>query len=223
MTSHKEWFSYLEKPKNPGVVATGDDTPHKIANVGEVPLSCVGQKGKLMNVLHVPTITPNLVSIGQIVDQGMQVRFTHLGAFIEQEGRSIARGRREGRMFILDRTEDGPDAALFAKAQKTMSDIDLWHKRIGHVNFQRLQDLQTKQVVFSLPKFSGRTAQICEACQLGKQHRLPFPDDRNQSRNKLEFVLAEADTSFPSSTITRGTRGSTSSRGRAKSSTFSVT
>ena len=102
MTSHKEWFSYLEKPMQPGVVATGDDTPHPIENVGEVPLSHVRQKGKLMNVLHVPTITKNLVSVGQIVDQGMQVRFTHLGCFIEEEGQVIAQGRRDGRMFILD-------------------------------------------------------------------------------------------------------------------------
>jgi hypothetical protein len=98
MTRHKEWFSYLEKPKIPGVVSTGDDTPHPIANVGEVPLSCVGQKGKLMNVLHVSMITQNLVSIGEIFDQGMEVRFTHLGAFIEEEGWIIARGRRDGRM-----------------------------------------------------------------------------------------------------------------------------
>jgi hypothetical protein len=43
-------------------------------------------------------------------------------------------------------------------------------------------------VVFGLPKFSGRTAQICEAYQLGKQHRLPFPNDRNRSRNKLDLI-----------------------------------
>jgi hypothetical protein len=67
-------------------------------------------------------------------------------------------------MFILDRTDDGPDTTLFAKGQKAESDIDLWHKRIGHVNYQRLQDLQTKHVVFGLPKLSGRKAQICEAC-----------------------------------------------------------
>jgi hypothetical protein len=66
-------------------------------------------------MLHVPTIIQNLVSIGQIVDQGMEVRFTHLGAFIEEEGRIIARGRKNGRMFILDRTDDGPDTALFVK------------------------------------------------------------------------------------------------------------
>ena len=69
----------------PGVVATGDDTPHLIANVSEVPLSHVGKKGKLMNVLHVPTIKKNLVSVGQIVDQGMEVRFTYVGCFIEAD------------------------------------------------------------------------------------------------------------------------------------------
>ena len=107
MTSHKEWFSYLEKPMQPGVVATGDDTPHPIENVGEVPLSHVRQNGKLMNVLHVPTITKNLVSVGQIVDQGMQVWFTHLGCFIEEEGQVIAQGRRVGRIFILDTNDVG--------------------------------------------------------------------------------------------------------------------
>ena len=83
MTSHEEWFSYLEKQEQPGVVETGDDTLHPIEHVGEVPLIHVGQKGKLMNVLHVPTITKNMVSVGQIIDQGIQVRFTHLGCFIE--------------------------------------------------------------------------------------------------------------------------------------------
>ena len=119
-----------------------------------------------MNVLHVPTITKNLVSVGQIIDQGMQVRFTHLRCFIEEEGRVIVQGRRDGRMFILDFTYSG--TTMFVKGQKVESDIDLWHKRIGHVNHQWLQDLQSKQVVFGLPKFSGRKAQICEPCQLGK-------------------------------------------------------
>ena len=61
MTSHEEWFLYLEKPEQSGVVEKGDDTPHPIEHVGEVPLSHVGQKGKLMNVLHILTITKNLV------------------------------------------------------------------------------------------------------------------------------------------------------------------
>ena len=119
-----------------------------------------------MNVLHIPTITKNLVSVGQIVDQGMQVRYTHLGCFIEEEGQIIAQGRQEGRMFILDTNDIGP--AMFTKGQKVESYIDLWHKQIGHVNNWRLQELQTKQVVFRLPKFSGGKAQTCEAYPTGE-------------------------------------------------------
>ena len=63
----------MEKPEQPGVIETGDDTPHPIEHIGDVPLSHVGQKGIMKNVLHVPTITKNLVSVEQIVDQGMQV------------------------------------------------------------------------------------------------------------------------------------------------------
>ena len=105
-----------------------------------------------MNVLHVPTIMKNLVLVGQIVNQGMEVQFTHLGCFIDEEGRVIAQGCRDGRMFILDSIDGG--TAMFAKGQKAESDIDLWHKRIGHINYQSLKDLQSKQVVFGLPKFA---------------------------------------------------------------------
>ena len=77
----------------------------------------------------------------------------HLGCFIEEEGQIIAQGHRDGRMFILDTNDVG--TSMFAKGQKVESDIDLWHKRIGHVNYHRLQDLQSKQVVFGLPKFRG--------------------------------------------------------------------
>ena len=60
----------------------------------------------------------------------MQVQFTHLGCFIEEEGQIIAQGRKDGRMFILDTNDVG--TAMFAKGQKVEVDIDLWHKRIGH-------------------------------------------------------------------------------------------
>ena len=111
-----------------------------------------------MNVLHVLTITKNLVSIGQTIDHGMQVRFMHLGCFIEKEGQIIAQGRREGRMFILDTNEVG--TTMFARGQKVKSDIDLWHKRFGHANFPRLREMLTKNIMFGLPKFSARNGHV---------------------------------------------------------------
>jgi hypothetical protein len=78
MTSHKEWFL--------GYVETRDDTTHPIRHIGNVPFGERGKQTYIKNVLHVPTITKNLVSVGQMVEQGMQVRFDQEGCFIEKEG-----------------------------------------------------------------------------------------------------------------------------------------
>ncbi len=67
MTSHGEWFRDTKDLKTPGFVETGDDTTHPITQVGKVPLSMQdGQTNYLKDVLHVPTITKNLVYVGYI-------------------------------------------------------------------------------------------------------------------------------------------------------------
>ena len=92
-------------------------------------------------------------------------------------------------MFILDTNDVG--TTMYAKGQKVEFDIELWHKRFGHINFPKLRDMQSQQVVFGLPKFSDHKGKTCEACQLGKQHRLPFPNARNQSSNKLDLIHSD--------------------------------
>jgi len=70
--------------KTPSFVETSDDTTHPITQIGKVPLSMQdGQMKYLKNVFHVPTITKNLVSIGQMVEQGLQVTFNPNGSFVE--------------------------------------------------------------------------------------------------------------------------------------------
>ena len=57
-------------------------------------------------------------------------------------------------MFYMFLDINDVETALFTKGQKVESNIDLSQKRIGHINYQRLQDLQLKHwVVFKLPKF----------------------------------------------------------------------
>ena len=106
MTSHGEWFKELQNLTNPGFVETGDDTAHPIEHTRNVPLSMMDGKVKyLTGVLHVPNITKNLVSVGQMVEQGLQVRFNADSLFVEEfkkNGKLIAQGKKVGRMFTLD-------------------------------------------------------------------------------------------------------------------------
>ena len=86
MMSHEDWFGELQKPERTDYVETGDDTVHPIKHVDNVPFGEEGNQTYIKNVQHVPTIMKDLVSIGHIVEQGMQVHFNDGGCFIEKEG-----------------------------------------------------------------------------------------------------------------------------------------
>ena len=55
------------------------------------------------------------------------------------------------------------------KAKELLQIIDIWHKRIGHANVQRLKLMQSKGLVKGFPTFKvAEFHKICEACQFGK-------------------------------------------------------
>ncbi|KAM5549491.1 hypothetical protein ABKV19_000755, partial [Rosa sericea] len=51
--------------------------------------------------------------------------------------------------------------------------FEIWHRRLGHVNYQDLLKLSTKQCVRGLPALSGKTDKICGGCKTGKQTKSP--------------------------------------------------
>ena len=90
-------------------------------------------------------------------------------------------------MLILDSHE--MKSEMYAKGQRAKSDIELWHKRIGHINLEKLKGMQSKGVIIGLPTFTKKEITgVCEACQLGKQHRQPFPKERNVSKGIPDLI-----------------------------------
>ena len=47
-------------------------------------------------------------------------------------------------------------------------DTWIWHKRLGHVNFELLNDLCKHQLVIGLPKLEFTKDKLCDACQKEK-------------------------------------------------------
>ena len=84
MMSHQEWFRELRESDRLGYVETGDNTTHLIRHNRNVPFGKEGNQTYIKNVLHVPTTTKNLVYVGQIVEQRMQVLFNQGGCVIEK-------------------------------------------------------------------------------------------------------------------------------------------
>ena len=94
-------------------------------------------------------------------------------------------------MFILESNE--VKLAMFAKGLKVETDLKLWHKRIGHINLQKLQNMQSKGVVIGLPNFTEKEIMsVYEACQFKKQRQHPFPKERNVRKGILDVVHLDA-------------------------------
>jgi len=154
----------------------------------------------------VPNITKNLVSVGQMIEQGLQIRFNPDGCYVKDfkdKCHLVAKGKRVGRMFTLDVSMPKVEAAMFAQGVGVVADMDIWHKRIGHVNEQQLKSMQSLEIFTSLPKFKvDGMHKICEACQFGKQTKNVFPHDKNVSKRALDVV--HSDVWGPTNTASMG-------------------
>lgn len=84
MKYHQNLFIEIKEPRNARFVKIGDDTLRPIKHVQNVPSSMKDGKEKHMaDMLHVPNITNNLVLVGQMGEQGLQVQFNEHGCSIK--------------------------------------------------------------------------------------------------------------------------------------------
>jgi hypothetical protein len=67
----------------------------------------------------------------------------------------------------------------------TILSINLWHKNIGHLNYQPLYHLSNKDMVLGVPKLL-LIKQMCETCIFVKHHRDWIP---KQSKTPTTWAL----------------------------------
>ncbi|GJU29877.1 putative ribonuclease H-like domain-containing protein [Tanacetum coccineum] len=84
-------------------------------------------------------------------------------------------------------TGKGGLTCLFAKA--TSDESELWHRRLGHINFKTMNKLVKGNLVRGLPSKLFENNQTCVACQKGKQHRASY----DYNRFSWVFFLATKD------------------------------
>ncbi|GJV67068.1 ribonuclease H-like domain-containing protein [Tanacetum coccineum] len=91
---------------------------------------------------------------------------------LTDESHVLLKVPRKDNMYSVDLKNVIPQGGLtclFAKA--TPDESNLWHRKLGHVNFKTMNKLVRGNLVRGLPSKLFKTNQICVACQKGKQHR----------------------------------------------------
>ena len=67
--------------------------------------------------------------------------------------------------------------------------LDLWHQRLGHINFKDSNKLEKHGIVRGLPNLGRKLYGVCEPCQLGKQTKVSHKKSTSiATKRPLELV-----------------------------------
>ncbi|KAG8489064.1 hypothetical protein CXB51_017032 [Gossypium anomalum] len=154
---------------------------------GNVVINTRSGNKVISDVLFVPDIDQNLLSVGQLVEKGYSLVFEN-GACVAKDtyGQELISVAMTDKCFMLNMNQ------LEKKAYTSLADnTDLWHRRLGHVNYRSLDLLHKMNMVDDMSRVEVKDT-VCEVCQLGKQARLPFPANMAwRARDKLELVHSD--------------------------------
>jgi hypothetical protein len=98
-------------------------------------------------------------------DQGDTLTFDSRECEIRKENsdKLVAKAiRTPNNVYILD--EINGEKCFMGQIDESW----LWHKRMGHMNFDNLVKINTKQAVRDMLKFTKPTSIICKQCQHGR-------------------------------------------------------
>ena len=179
MTYDQELFRELDRSEV-SKVKIGNGEHITVKGKGTVAIeSCTGTK-LITDVLFVPDIDQNLLSVGQLLEKGFKVIFEDKQCLIKNANdKEVFRIKMRGKSFSLDLIKEEQAAYPIA-----MSNIETWHKRLGHFHHAAVLSMQRKQLVQGLPHLEADVPN-CKACQFGKQARLPFSQSTWRATEKL--------------------------------------
>nr|GEX83434.1 putative ribonuclease H-like domain-containing protein [Tanacetum cinerariifolium] len=157
-----------------GFVAFGSSRG-KITGKGKIRI----EKLNFDDVYFINELKFNLFSVSQMCDKKNSVLFTETECLVlssnfklRDKSQVLLRVPRQSNMYSFDLQNVVPSGdltCLFAKA--SIDESNLWHRRLGRVNFKTMNKLVKGNLVRGLPSKIFNNDHSCVACQKEKQHK----------------------------------------------------
>ncbi|GJT93883.1 putative ribonuclease H-like domain-containing protein [Tanacetum coccineum] len=184
MTGNKCYLTKYEDYDG-GFVSVGDGKG-RISGKGKIKTGTLDFE----NVYFCKEHKYNLFSVSQICDKKNNVLFTNTECLVLSsdfklldESQVLLRVPRKDTIYNVDLKSVVPTkglTCLFANA--TIDESNLWHIRLGYINFKNINKLVKGNLVRGLPSKIFKNGHSCVACQKGKNTK--------PSRIKREFSVA---------------------------------
>ncbi|KAI5320266.1 hypothetical protein L3X38_039974 [Prunus dulcis] len=169
-------------------VKMGTGETVQVVGKGTLVIETKTGRKHIQEVMLVPGLEENLLSVGQMMEHGYCLVFGK-GMVTIFDDWSLQNPidkvpMTSNRCFSLTMV---PATQLVLRASVTHS-LQTWHKRLGHLNDQSIKMLANQDMVHGLPSLEKDLA-VYEGCKLGKQHRDSFPAESTwRAQFPLELV-----------------------------------
>ena len=134
----------------------------------------------MKDVLYVPGLKKNLLSISGLEKKGFRVAFVDGQVLIWPRGKTIndvvVIGVEEGGMYKL---KGSPEQALL---HSTIDPCELWHRRFAHLHYRALPSVS--KAVLGIPELQAKHG-VCKGCAQGKNVKKPFPSSDSKAKGIL--------------------------------------
>lgn len=193
LTAHESWLKNMTVQPDLQEIMVANKTKVPVKCKGDVDvITLVGSKKfdvTIRNVLCVPQLTTNLLSVSQLIKNGNSVQFSTNGCRIyNRQSELIAVADLVDNVYKLN-SETTDHCLLAAPAMAT---ANTWHRRLGHINFKDLIKMKNGAVdglACKDEKMSDNKK--CVVCCEGKQSRLPFSHKGSRATRLLEVIHAD--------------------------------
>ena len=149
---------------------------------------CLSTSIVLSNVLYIASFTFNLISISKLVSStNCKLIFFSTSCILQDMNTQARIGIvevRNGLYHLIPNHITKPSVqTAITHPQCTITPIDLWHFRMGHPSFERLQYMQS-----SYPFLKHNKDFVCNTCYYAKHKKLPFPSSTSHALCCFDLV-----------------------------------
>ena len=208
LSAQKDCFLDYQ-PISPLKIQIGDGSEIEAVGKGNITLETETASILLRDVLYVPDIGTNLLSVAKAVDHGHNLTFSPTGCQIRgTRTQERIDGVREGNIYLLR-------AKRFALATLSNQDVavspEVWHRRLGHRDFgaaaqgvigKAVVGLDVKEIGGNRMTIGEVVDRVCETCVGGRQHKEKMTGSREKAHDLLECVHSDVCGPMQTATIT---------------------
>ncbi|GJT03083.1 zinc finger, CCHC-type containing protein [Tanacetum coccineum] len=163
------WFKTYDSMNDGSILHRGNESTTLVHGRGCVDLRfSSGKIVSLFNVLHVPNIRKNLVSSSILNNCGYKQVIESNKFILSKHGVFIGFGYLSNQMFKINIIDDNIGTTFMSTSN--LNDSNLWHARLGHVQYKRMQDMSKDGLI---PAFDMDTEK-CKTCMMTKITKKPF-------------------------------------------------